>query len=303
MRLPRWHRRQDADLDDELQSHLRMAIQDRIDRGESPEQAAGAARREFGNVLLVKETARDMWGWTPIEQFWQDLGYARRALARTPAFTIAAVLTLGLGIGANTAMFSVVRAVVLRPLPFADPDRLVQIDELDLRGAAGQRASASWPNFLDWQRASQTLDSMAAYHSVERHGDRPGAVAARAGGGGVGHALHDPRRGAGPRPWVRRRRRTHRRRRRRHQRRTPADDSGRTPRPGGYCPDGERPPADDRRRDAARVRVPGHLTGAAAVAHHGRGRARRSGRRHADHRAARCALPPGRGPPSRRRVD
>ncbi len=164
MRLPRWRRRQDADLDDELQSHLRMAIQDRIDRGESPEQAAGAARREFGNVLLVKETVRDMWGWTPIEQFWQDLGYARRALARTPAFTIAAVLTLGLGIGANTAMFSVVRAVVLRPLPFADPDRLVQVDELDLRGAAGQRASASWPNFLDWQRASQTLESMAAYH-------------------------------------------------------------------------------------------------------------------------------------------
>ena len=129
-------------------------------------------------MLLVKETVREMWGWTPIEQFWQDLGYARRALAGTPAFTIAAVLTLGLGIGANTAMFSVVRAVVLRPLPFADPDRLVQIDELDLRGAAARRSSVSWPNFLDWQQRTQTLESMAAYHQLELHGHRPGAVAA-----------------------------------------------------------------------------------------------------------------------------
>ena len=164
MRLPRWPRGQDADLDAELQSHVQMATQDRIDRGESPDQAAAAARREFGNTLLVRETVREMWGWTPIEQFWQDLGYARRALAGTPAFTLAAVLTLGLGIGVNTAMFSVVRAVVLRPLPFADPDRLVQIDELDLRGAAARRSSVSWPNFLDWQQRTQTLESMAAYH-------------------------------------------------------------------------------------------------------------------------------------------
>jgi hypothetical protein len=164
--LPRWRRHQDGELDEELQSHLRMAIQDRIDRGQSPEQAAAAARREFGNTLLVKETTRDTWGWTPIEQWAHDLRYAARALAKAPAFTTAAVLTLALGIGANTAMFGVVRAVVLRPLPFADPDRLVQVNELDLRGAAGQRSSASWPNFVDWQRRTTTLESMAAYHQV-----------------------------------------------------------------------------------------------------------------------------------------
>jgi putative ABC transport system permease protein len=164
--LPRWRRHQEAELDEELQSHLQMAIQDRIDRGQPPDQAAAAARREFGNTLLVKETTRDTWGWAPIQQWSQDIRYAARALAKAPAFTTAAVLTLALGIGANTAMFSVVRAVVLRPLPFADPDRLVQVNELDLRGAAGQRSSVSWPNFADWQRLTTTLESMAAYHTA-----------------------------------------------------------------------------------------------------------------------------------------
>jgi len=160
-----WRRHQEAQLDEEVQSHLDLAIQDRIDRGETPEEAAVAARREFGNVLLIKETARDMWGWTPIQEFWQDLGYAQRALRRAPAFTVAAVLTLALGIGANTAMFSIVRAVVLRPLPFADPDRLVAVRELDLRSATPRPASVSWPNFLDWRAQTQTLEAIAGHRA------------------------------------------------------------------------------------------------------------------------------------------
>ena len=147
-------------------SHLDLAIQDRIDRGESPEQAAAAARREFGNVILVRETVRDMWGWTPIQHFFQDLAYARRALWKAPAFTIAAVLTLSLGIGANAAMFSVVRAVVLRPLPFAAPDQLVAINETDLRSAVPRPTSASWPDFFDWRRDTKTLVSVAAHHTA-----------------------------------------------------------------------------------------------------------------------------------------
>ena len=85
MKWPLWRRRQDADLSEELRSHLELAIQDRVDRGESPEQAARAARREFGNVLLIQETVRDMWGWTAIQQFWQDLNYAGRALWKARA--------------------------------------------------------------------------------------------------------------------------------------------------------------------------------------------------------------------------
>src|SRR5687768_14687647 len=166
MKWPTWRRRQDAQLDEELQSHLDLAIQDRVDRGEPPEQAAAAARREFGNLILVRETVRDMWGWTPIQQFFQDLAYARRALWKAPAFTIAAVLTLSLGIGANAAMFSVVRAVVLRPLPFAAPEQLVAINETDLRAAVPLPRSASWPDLLDWRRDTQTLASASGHHTA-----------------------------------------------------------------------------------------------------------------------------------------
>jgi putative ABC transport system permease protein len=166
MKWPLWRRRQDAQLDEELHSHIELATEDRIERGESPEAAAAAARREFGNLILVRETVRDTWGWAPIQQFFQDLAYARRALWKAPAFTIAAVLTLSLGIGANAAMFSVVRAVVLRPLPFAAPDRLVAINETDLRSAVPRPLTASWPDFFDWRRDTQTLVSMAGYHEA-----------------------------------------------------------------------------------------------------------------------------------------
>lgn len=167
MKWPLWRRRQEADLREELRSHLELAVQDRIDRGESPEQAARAARREFGNVLLIQETVRDMWGWTPIQQFWQDLNYARRALWKARAFSVAAILTLSLGIGANTAMFSIVRAVVLRPLPFAAPEQLIAVNETDLRSTNPRPLSASWPDVVDWRRDTQTLVSVAGYHTAD----------------------------------------------------------------------------------------------------------------------------------------
>ena len=174
MKWPLWRRQQDRQLDEELRSHLALAIQDRIDRGESPEHAAEAARREFGNVLLVRETVRDMWGWTPIEQFWQDLGYARRALWKARAFTVAAVLTLSLGIGANTAMFSVVRAVILRPLPFAEPDRLVAVNETDLRSATPRAVVGLVAGFLRLAQryANAGVNGRVSRRQLHRHRTR-----------------------------------------------------------------------------------------------------------------------------------
>ena len=117
-------RKMDAELDEELRVHLSMAQRDRMDRGESEADAGVNARREFGNVLLVKETTRDMWGWTALENFARDLRHALRQLRKHPGFTAVAVGTLALGIGSTTAMFSMVKGVLLEPLQYRDPSRL-----------------------------------------------------------------------------------------------------------------------------------------------------------------------------------
>src|ERR1035438_1392881 len=117
----------DAELDEELRVHLSMAQRDRVDRGESASVASVNVRREFGNVLLVKETTRDEWGWTALENFARDLRYALRQLKKNPGFTAAGLITLALGIGATTAIFSVVEGVLIKPLPYPQSESLVGI--------------------------------------------------------------------------------------------------------------------------------------------------------------------------------
>jgi hypothetical protein len=125
-----WHwlfrrRQSEKDLDEEVQSHLRMAAQERMEQGETAEQARVSAVREFGNVVLVKETTRDMWGWAWLETLLQDIRYGLRQLKRNPGFTVVVVITLALGIGANSTVFSVLNGLLLRALPVPEPERLV----------------------------------------------------------------------------------------------------------------------------------------------------------------------------------
>ena len=121
MRLTRFLRgpgTRHGELDEELQSHLRLAIRDRVERGEDPREAEHAARREFGNLALVEEVTRDQWPLFSLERLARELRQALRGLRRDPGLTAAVVLTLSIGLAAATIMFNVVDAVLLRLLPF-----------------------------------------------------------------------------------------------------------------------------------------------------------------------------------------
>ncbi len=140
MRLWGWERRKD-DLSEELEAHLRMAVEDRVGRGESPERARAEAMREMGNALLVADVTRDQWGWAWLERMGQDVLYALRQLLKSPGYTVTALLTLTLAVGANTAIFGLFYALLLRSLPVDRPDQIVQV-KLQL-GAGGVKGEPS----------------------------------------------------------------------------------------------------------------------------------------------------------------
>jgi predicted permease len=135
MRFPWWGRKRRQELDEELQSHLEMAARARIERGEDENEAARAARREFGNVGLVSEVTQDQWGRRWLEDFVEDARYCLRRMRKSPGFTAIAVLTLALGIGANTAIFSLVNSILLVSLPYPHPEQLVSVTGAYPKGA------------------------------------------------------------------------------------------------------------------------------------------------------------------------
>ena len=157
-------RKAGARLDEELRFHLERQIAENIAAGMSPGDARHAALRTFGNPALLRDEARSTWSWTWLESLLHDLRYGLRTLRRTPGFSIIAVLVIALGIGANVALFSVVRNVLLKPLPYRDPDRLVSIYEGDF-GVGHPSWSPELPvdagSMQDWQRAAPGMADMA----------------------------------------------------------------------------------------------------------------------------------------------
>src|SRR5271169_1347347 len=148
------------DLDQEIRAHIELATQENVDRGMSPEEARYAALRKFGNVTCAKEDVREVWSLAWLEQLLQDIRLGLRQLRKNPGFAAVAILTLALGIGANTAIFSVINSVLLRPLPYHEPDELVMVWESNSQHVNSHN-TVSPPNFLDWQSRNTVFSSMS----------------------------------------------------------------------------------------------------------------------------------------------
>jgi putative ABC transport system permease protein len=163
------HEQLDRDLEDELAYHLDMRVQKNLEAGMKAQEAFHAAKRNLGNVTRLKEISREMWTFAWLETFWQDVRYGARTLSKSPGFTVVAVLTLALGIGANTAIFSVVHAVLLRPLPFREPGRLVLLTEYN--PGKVDVAGVPYPDYLEWKKQNTVFDDVAAYFDIEASND------------------------------------------------------------------------------------------------------------------------------------
>ena len=169
----------DGELDDELRDHVVLKTADYVAKGMAPKEARRRVRLDLEGIEQTKEQCRDARRVNWIQDFVHDLRFAARMLRKSPGFTTVAVLTLAIGIGANTAMFSVVDAVLLRPLPFHDPQKLLNISALDSSGRLYNGPSFSYPDFLDVRERNRTLEGVAVYESnnlVLTGGREPGRV-------------------------------------------------------------------------------------------------------------------------------
>ena len=165
-------RRHDAELAREIEAHLAMEVDHNMARGMSPEQARRQAHLRFGSPRRVRESEWEDNTLKFVDDCWRDLKYAVRTLARTPGFTISAVLVMALGIGANSALFTVVRSVLLKPLPFKDPGRLIQLYEVSPNGKR-QFSYVAPGMYAAWKQQAPSVEQMAVYgtDSISLSGD------------------------------------------------------------------------------------------------------------------------------------
>ena len=149
------------DLHAELQSHLALDVQQRVERGASPEAARQAALRELGNIGLITEVVRDGWGWTWLEALLRDARYAVRMVRKSPGMSLVVILMLALGIGSTTAIFTFVNGILLRPLPFPEPNQLVMLWEVPPHTKKPNVVALG--NFVSWKQRSHSFQSLAAF--------------------------------------------------------------------------------------------------------------------------------------------
>lgn len=162
----RWGRRKqrDEELARELQSDLELEEEEQRERGLSAEEARYAAMRAFGNPTVIREQTRAVWSWNWLERLVRDLKYGARTLWRSPSFSLVSVLVMALGIGATTSLFTIVRAVLLRPLPFRDPGNLVMLYEHFRQNTSGGDGfnSVAPGDYRDWRSQTHSFEDMAA---------------------------------------------------------------------------------------------------------------------------------------------
>jgi hypothetical protein len=165
-----WRRRRDEELARELQCDLDLEEEVQRERGLSPEEAHFAAVRAFGNRTLIREQTRAVWTWNWLERLARDLKYGARTLRRSPSFSIVSVLVMALGIGATTSLFTIVRAVLLRPLPFRDPGNLVMLYEHYRQNTGGDGFNAVAPgDYRDWRSQTHSFEDMAGHAWLRRN--------------------------------------------------------------------------------------------------------------------------------------
>jgi predicted permease len=172
-------------LNRELEFHLEQQIAENTANGMEPEEARLAALRLFGNPTLLREEAHSSWTWNWLESMWRDLRYGARTLLRTPGFSFTAILVMALGIGATTSLFTIVRSVLLRPLPFRDPDKLVMLYE-HFRQSQFPYNQVSPADFRDWRAQTHGFEDMGAWrwwagHISTTQGEMPEVVTGAGG--------------------------------------------------------------------------------------------------------------------------
>ena len=161
--MKKWQiKKRDADLERELRSDLELEEEERREDGLSPEEARNAALRSFGNPALIRDQTHATWSWIRLESLMRDLRFSLRALGRTPGFTAIAILVMALGIGANVALFTVVRGALLKPLPFEDPDRLVMLYETGLHEGDAPGFNVVAPGmYAEWKKQNRSFRNLA----------------------------------------------------------------------------------------------------------------------------------------------